>query len=344
VPYETAEYLLTLAGYAAVLLLLRDFTLRGSRRSWPAVWPLLIIGGIEAILGLYQASASPNAFATGTYASRDHSAGLLEMIFPFAVTYPLAILQREERQFTSPLLRTLAACGLLGLAIVLLAAIIQSLCRMAFLASLAALFVVAMLTLASRRSSGDSKGPSGWRKLRPAATVAAVLLLGFLVLQTDAMMGRFTELASSDKVSADARGEIWRNTVDLIKAFPLFGCGLGGYQSGLLRFQTVAPLKTVNYAHNDYLQVQAEMGIVGLLVGLLFVGRLLQQTVAGVRKAPSVEERYLAIACAASMTAMLLHSLVDFNMYVPANGMVFAWVAGIACTYARPRIPARPED
>ena len=30
------------------------------------------------------------------------------------------------------------------------------------------------------------------------------------------------------------------------------------------------------------------------------------------------------------MLAMLLHSIVDFNMYVPVNAAVFAWVAGIA--------------
>jgi len=45
----------------------------------------------------------------------------------------------------------------------------------------------------------------------------------------------------------------------------------------------------------------------------------------------------LAIGCLASMIAMLLHSLVDFNMYVPANGMVFAWVAGIASMHAKQR-------
>ncbi len=110
-----------------------------------------------------------------------------------------------------------------------------------------------------------------------------------------------------------------------------------------MRFKTVAPMKTVDYAHNDYLQVQAEMGVIGFLAGLLLVGRLLQQTVRGARNARSVDERYLALACVASMTAMLLHSLVDFNMYVPANGMVFAWIAGIASIHARQPSPASPK-
>ena len=38
----------------------------------------------------------------------------------------------------------------------------------------------------------------------------------------------------------------------------------------------------------------------------------------------------ISVACIASLTAILLHSLVDFNMYVPVNGLAVAWIAGIA--------------
>jgi O-antigen ligase len=338
VPYETAEYLLTLAGYAAVLLLVRDLTLRASRRPWRAVWPLLIIGALEAILGLYQASSAPNAFATGTYASRDHYAGLLEMILPFAAAYPVALLQREGRYASPGWIRMLPACGIWAIAAVLLAAIVQSLCRMAFLASLAGFFVAGILALSTRRINDTAeRSHHWWRKLLSAAAVAVVVFFGLVLLPSDALLKRFADLGSNDSISSDARSQIWRDTAGLIRAFPVFGCGLGGYESCLLRFKTVAPMQTVNYAHNDYLQVQAEMGAIGFVAGLVLVGRLLQQAVRGVRAAGSVDERYLAIACTASMTVMLLHSMVDFNMYVPANGMVFAWVAGIASMHAKSR-------
>jgi O-antigen ligase len=337
VPYQTLEYLLTLGGYAVVLLLVRELTLRSSSQSWRTVWPLLIIGGLEAALGLYQASTGPTEHATGTYANRDHFAGLLEMILPFAAAYSLALFQREPRQFTSRFVQIVAGCAILAIAIALLAAIIQSVCRMAFLASLAGLFAGGTLALSSKRL--DSKRPLRWRgKLLPFAGLGLAVFFAFVLLPHDALMGRFTELASTENVSADARGQIWRDTVGLIKAFPIFGCGLGGFQSCFLRFKTVAPMNTVDYAHNDYLQVLAEVGVIGFVAGLLFVGRLLYRTLRAVRAAHSVDERYLAIACVSSMTAMLLHSLVDFNMYVPANGMVFAWVAGIASIHAQHRL------
>ena len=56
-------------------------------------------------------------------------------------------------------------------------------------------------------------------------------------------------------------------------------------------------------------------------------GRRVMRTAA---EAESSQARYVALACCGSLTAILLHSLVDFNLYVPANAMVVAWVLGLA--------------
>jgi O-antigen ligase len=100
---------------------------------------------------------------------------------------------------------------------------------------------------------------------------------------------------------------------------------------------------TVDYAHNDYLQVLAELGIFGFVSGLCFVFRVIQKTLRGAVYATSIDARYISIACVASLTAILLHSLVDFNLYVPANGLVVAWIIGIAGVHLnrgqRSRVP-----
>jgi hypothetical protein len=41
------------------------------------------------------------------------------------------------------------------------------------------------------------------------------------------------------------------------------------------------------------------------------------------------EKRYFAVACAGALAAILLHSTVDFNLYIPANAMVLMWIAGM---------------
>jgi hypothetical protein len=47
---------------------------------------------------------------------------------------------------------------------------------------------------------------------------------------------------------------------------------------------------------------------------------------------PSTDRRYVALACTGSFVAISLHSLVDFNLYIPSNAMLLAWIAGIAAT------------
>ncbi len=83
-------------------------------------------------------------------------------------------------------------------------------------------------------------------------------------------------------------------------------------------------------AHNDYLQALVELGIVGsALLGLVLFW-ILAEIFKGVFKLRDEASRYILIGCAGSFVAILLHSFVDFNMYVPANAMTLAWTAGIA--------------
>lgn len=344
-PAATLNYLLTVAAYLLVFLLVRDICLRLERWPWAVVWPILIVTGLEAALGLYQSSlGGAAAIATGTYANRDHYAGLLEMALPLAAVYGFSVFQSDQEGFVSRVAPALKASLLFAIAGVMLVAIILSLSRMGFLASLTGLLVAGcgIAIVRGTRVDYTAEVPL-WRRLAPAAAVVFVIVAGFLLLPTNALIARFATLANTDEVSVVVRSQIWRDTVGLIKDYPLFGCGMGGYESCFLRYKTVAPMFTIQYAHNDYLQVLAEMGVTGFAAGLLFIFRLLQKTVHGCIYAHSVDERDLAIACLASMIAMLLHSVVDFNMYVPANGLVFAWIAGMAGVNLR-RTPRRQAE
>ena len=331
-PYQTAEYLITLSGYAVVALIIRDLTLQASVSPWITSLPVVLLGTIEAVLGIFQAAYGiADDSAAGTFASRDHYAGLLEMVLPFAVMICVSILQRDRKRHESPAGPAIKACFFLAAAATLLVGIIYSLSRMGFIASLAALFVAGSIALSLRVFRSDYTVTSGWGgRWVPSVVVALVVLTGFVVLPTGPLIARFSDLARIDHISADIRLQIWRDTTALIRAFPFVGCGLGGYYSCLLPYKTAAPMNTVDFAHNDYLQVLAEMGIFGFCAGALLVFRVLQRVVRGARYAHSIEARCLAIACTSSMTAMLLHSVVDFNMYVPVNGLVFAWILGIA--------------
>jgi len=332
-----------LAAYAVVFLLVRELTLRLDRFPWALVWPLVVVVTLEAVIGFIQASGNGGSDqATGTYNSRDHYAGLLEMVLPFAAMYAVAILRRNLHPKGMPVRAALQACGMIVSAALLLIAIVFSLSRMGFFCALAALVVAAALTLTVRGWRDDERVEAPlWRRALPAAIVAVVVLAGVLVLPSAALVSRFSDLAHTEDITADTRAQLWRDTVPLIKDYPLFGCGFGAYESCFYKYKTVAPMSTADFAHNDYLQVLAELGIVGFAAGLTFVLRILFGVGRNVLYAHSIDERCRSIACVAAMTAMLLHSIVDFNMYVPANAMVFAWIAGVASASLAPR--SRPD-
>jgi O-antigen ligase len=193
---------------------------------------------------------------------------------------------------------------------------------MGFLATIGSLFVMGALAAGG--------GFSGWKRWIPASVAGVAAVAGFLFLPVDPLISRFASLASSEEITSDTRAVIWRESTQLVEAFPLTGCGLGAYESCFLRYKTVAPMNTVNYAHNDYLQIAAELGIPAFLLGMALVLRVFWS---GMRTAESdvgPDERCVALACTGSMAAILLHSFTDFNLYLPANAMLMAWVMGIA--------------
>jgi O-antigen ligase len=327
-PAATVEHLMRFGGYLLVFLLVRDLAWRLSDSPWLPAFPLVLLAAIEAALGLLQAySPGSDGIARGSYVNRNHFAGFLEMCLPFALLWPIAILRRTRSRQVSPTGPAWKACGLLSVAALILVAILQSLSRMGFLAALASLLAIASFALGAKRR--------GWKRWLPVGSAAVLTLLAFIFLPNDPLIARYGALAPANAISSDVRTGMWRDALGVIKSFPLFGCGLGAYESCSPRFQTVAPMYTIDFAHNDYLQYLAELGGPAFLVGLLFMLGVFRQAIRSGMNEPSSDRRYVALACAGSFAAILLHSFVDFNLYIPANAMLLAWIAGIAATPRR---------
>jgi O-antigen ligase len=191
------------------------------------------------------------------------------MCLPFAVMYPVAVLSRTRLRHVSPAAPAWKACGLLSIAALILVAILHSLSRMGFLAALSSLLAIGCIALGAKRQ--------GWKRWLPVALLSVLALLAFILLPDDPLIARYAQLVPADAISSDMRTGMWRDTLGLIKAFPLFGCGLGAYESCFPRYQTVAPMNTIDFAHNDYLQYLSELGALAFLAGLMFVLRVFRQ-------------------------------------------------------------------
>ena len=299
----------------------------------------------------------------GTYANHDHYAGFLEMALPFAVVYPVALLHRARARAHSltldtwhlkpafstrhlappphtphlapalsrhlaPDTRHLApALAVWALAGVILAGIVFSFSRMGFIAALFSLFVMGALAFGARPVSWVASARK--RQAGAVGMVAALLLTGFLFLPPDKLILRFAQIASVEGLTAEGRIKLWAETIPLIKAYPVFGCGLGGYETAFSRFKVSGVLVTDDFAHNDYLQLLAELGLVGFAVGATLAFSAVRMAVRRAVSCADPGTRCFAVACAGALAAILLHSLVDFNLYIPANAMLLAWIAGM---------------
>ena len=286
--------------------------------SWSAVVPILVVAAVQAVFGLSQAMSGAAGFAHGTYTVRNHFAGFLELAFPFAVCYAAARWARARSEGRVSFSAALQVCAIAAIALLILLAVLSSLSRMGVLSCLASLAAMgAFFGLRSRR--------------RLAAAGAVVLIAGVLIASfaPPELILRF----SGDFESG--RTPVWRDTLQLIKAYPIVGCGLGGYQSAYLKFKTWGPEFDQDYAHNDYLQFLAELGVVGFGIGVAFgvavLWRLFKWGIAmPCRTAHGAAAQWRAIACAGSLAAILVHSAVDFNLYVPANATLLAWICGLS--------------
>jgi O-antigen ligase len=162
---------------------------------------------------------------------------------------------------------------------------------------------------------------TGRRKWIAAIPVLAGAFFMFIYLPPDPFFKRFSEVSEQQISTLGGRLLFLKQTPPLIEKYAAFGCGLGGFESAFFRTKDILPGHIVDYAHNDYVQLLVELGIIGFVILAVLIGGVF-------RKAIRTEH----IACVGALSAILLHSFFDFNLYIPANAMVVAWVAGMAAS------------
>jgi O-antigen ligase len=333
-PAATVEEGLRLMATLAAILTARRMGWLWRDRIWVAALPVVVVAWLESALGLVQfylsrMSGAAAGSSTGTYVNRNHYAGLLEMALPVAMGAGIWMYSRGVTRHSSSGRAAVWASAWLVMAASLLLGIVTSLSRMGFLAALGGVGMAGALAIGANegRPGGER---AWWRRWWPAAALVAGLTWVFVFLPTDELILRFAAFAQTENVTQDTRSQIWRETGDLVAAYPVLGAGLGSYEAAFQRYKSVAPENTVDFAHNDYLQVLAEMGVAGFAVACALAGYVFWRVGRVVRWERGRRNWWMAVGLLGGLAAMALHSLVDFNLYIPANALALAWLAGLA--------------
>jgi hypothetical protein len=190
---------------------------------------------------------------------------------------------------------------------------------------------VGMLALGLALSAGDRS--QGWRftlVLAGGILAAAVALVGL-----GSVLSRFEMSGMSD--SALYRGLLASTTFEGAKAFWPWGSGWGTYAAVYPRFQPLGLDGFADYAHHDYAQLLFEGGIFSVILAAAFLwlaaGRAVVLTRAFLRRRGFTTAAMGSALCGLGLLGFLLHSLVEFNMHIPANAILGALLAG---AYLRP--------
>jgi O-antigen ligase len=337
-PEATLDFAATLAAYACVYAIARGLGARLTRHRFAAAAPIVLVAAAQAAIALLQNLAGEPA--TGSYVNRNHLAGLLEMALPFALLPAISLLpglsllpgrgsraavshgrSAANRRVRTALLQAAPGVAALGI----LAAILATRSRGGLVAALASLLVMGLLAL--------KRSPLPPKKWLLGAALLAALAAAFVYLPSQNLVQRYAHLFGKQALRREGRVLLWSETLDLIAAYPLTGCGLGAYEPAFLRYKRSAPMVSDPHAHNDYLELAAEAGIPAFTLCLLLVAQPIASALrAALQSRPA---RNLSLACLGSLTAILAHSLVDFNLRIPANALVCAWVLGLSAATAR---------
>ena len=335
-PAATFERLLFVLPAMAVFVAAREMPgWWPGRRAWIAVAPVIAVAAIEAALGATQThgdlDGSPGfRIVSGTYVNRNHYAGLLALALPLALAWAAALWARAARRERArlepgwpPIGAVLGVATLLVAAGALLAGVILSLSRMGLTAALTGLATVAFGWLWLRRRTHRT---SGWLWLLPILVVIGIVAF----LSTDAMVLRLGE-ALGGGIGGEGRLTLWRESWRLFRAYPLTGTGLGTYEHALYPFRAWMPMNAVEFAHNDYLQILDELGVIGFALAMTLAGRIVWRSIA-LWLRPESRYSWLGLGLLAAFAAAGVHSTVEFNLYIPANALALAWLAGVAAS------------
>jgi O-antigen ligase len=165
-------------------------------------------------------------------------------------------------------------------------------------------------------------------------TFLKILFITIIVISLYIGIGATLERFALNEVLKADRVPVWNFTLRIISDFPLFGSGLGTYASVYLAYEDRGRMAIYDHAHNDYLEYLSDLGIIGVLLllgGILFI-IIKAFSVWRIRGHPEVKG--LAMGGIVAVINILIHSITDFNLKIPANILLFTVILSLTIVIA----------
>jgi O-antigen ligase len=340
-PHDTVSQALLYCAYGMLCFLARQTLVRSVHARRIAVL-FTVYGFVIAALALVQGVA-PNGklfwlrqptmggWIYGPYVNHNHYAGLMELLIPIPLVLALTRLAEDKERIAA----AIAAAIMVG-------TVFLSGSRGGMLSIVVELAFLGIVLFRHKRSVRTVLGLGAF----------AVLVIGLLTwLGGKELTNRVSTISTETRteISGGMRSSIDRDTVRMFREKPVLGWGLGTFPVVYPQFRSFYTNFFVNEAHDDYLQLLAEMGVLGFGVMLWFLIVTYRHALPKIGNWMSDVSGAVTLACMLGLTGILVHSLVDFNLQIPANAAIFYVFCSIAAApplvqRARRRKPSTPSD
>ena len=311
-PFLTGVALLKIAACSLLFFLIGQ-AFRNPRDLRFLVWFLMCFAFGVAVFGIAQNFTSHyvlywsrpltnggNPF--GPYVNRNDFAGLMELLAPIGLSL---VLFRGVRTEQMPFVGILTVVPIIAL---VLTGSRGGIVSFAF-----ELGILGLIVYVARSKKSQ---------IVPLAIVLLVALLAVGWLGANRVLDRFSSY-HADELTANRRVTMLKGTWHVFLAHPLIGCGLGTLVAVYPRYEPYYDGKIVDHAHNDYVETLAETGIAGGICLLAFFLLWLRETRMRLVREQTSFSKAIHVAGVTSCAGMAVHSFVDFNLHIPANGLVF---------------------
>jgi O-antigen ligase len=339
---------LVAVGALAVLLL-------GSARSLSDTDTLRIARGV-AVLGVVMALAgivqkamwngkiygfwTPQASGTsfGPFVNRNHFAGWMLMALPLVIGYFSTRITRGMRGIKP---------GWQNRVIWFSSADASETILVGFAALLMALALVLTMSRSGATGLVVALAISGWFVTRRqsagakrATIVVYLLFVAFFVVWWTGLDRLAARFADAQTVDAASRLGIWADAWRIAGRFPLAGTGLNTFGTATLFFQTADPDRHYAQAHNDYLQLVSDGGILVCVPAAIVLGVFVWRLNRRFQETSGDADYWIRMGAVTGILAVALQETVDFSLQMPGNLALFVVLAALATR--RPTSPRTP--
>ena len=331
--FQTRFFALQLLALTAFLALLYRYAATAERMRLLA-YAVIGIALVSAIFGSLRLTTQhetgfllpllkPNqGFAQ--FVNKNHFAYLMEMAIGLVIGLSFA----ERSKQNLPARQNLPYFAFL---VPLWVALVLSNSRGGILALLTQVVIASMLLL-----------PRPKLRIALAAVLVAVVCAGTLWVGGDRLVNSFAPIGNEQPISATtarenaSRNEIWRATMKFFAAHPLLGAGLGGYWIAITSYHDASGVLVPQEAHNDYLELLASGGVIGLAIGVWFAVSVIRLARKNLWSSTGFV-RALRLGAVLALAGVAIHSLFDFGLHLLGNAVVFLTLIMMATTQIESR-------